>query len=138
MKKSVVIIGAALIVISIAIGAMGAHALKEILNDKSLSSLETAVRYQMYMGIAILSLGMNYHKFRKRSFNYFYLFILSGTILFSFSIYGLIWADHSALFSLKKVVGPITPLGGTLMIIGWSIFIVELLQKKDEGPGEIQ
>jgi len=132
MKKSVVIIGAILILISIAVGAMGAHALKEILSVKSLNSIETAVRYQMYMGIAILSLGMNYHKFRKRSFNYFYLFILIGSILFSFSIYGLIWADYSSLFSLKKVIGPITPLGGTLMIIGWSIFIVQLLQKKDE------
>ncbi len=132
MKKSVVIIGALLIVISIAVGAMGAHALKEILSVNSLSSLETAVRYQMYMGIAILSLGMNYHKFKKRSFNYFYLFILIGSILFSFSIYGLIWADYSSLFSLKKVVGPITPLGGTLMIIGWSIFIVQFLQKKED------
>jgi len=134
MKKSVVIVGAVLIVISIAVGAMGAHALKEILSDSSLKSLETAVRYQMYMGIAILSLGLNYHKFRKRSFNYFYLFILLGSILFSFSIYGLIWADHSSFFSLKKVFGPLTPLGGTLMIIGWSIFIVQFSRQKEDDP----
>ena len=132
MKKSVVIVGAILILISISVGAMGAHALKEILSETNLTSLETAVRYQMFMGISILSLGMNYHKFRKRNFTYFYTFILLGSLLFSFSIYGLIWADYSSLFSLKKVFGPLTPLGGTLMIIGWSIFIFQFTQKEVE------
>lgn len=131
MKKGVVITGAILILFSIILGAFGAHALKEILSIKSLQSFETGVRYQMYMGISILSLGFNYHRFRKRSFKLFFTLILSGTLLFSLSIYALAWADYNMLFSFKRILGPITPLGGTLMIVGWSILIFQFLRPKE-------
>lgn len=132
MKKGVVITGALLILFAILLGAFGAHALKEILNEKSLQSFETGVRYQMYMGIAILTLGFNYHRFRKRKFKLFYFFILLGTLLFSFSIYGLVWADYAMLLTLRKVLGPITPLGGTLLIVGWSMFIFQFVRSDEE------
>jgi uncharacterized membrane protein YgdD (TMEM256/DUF423 family) len=131
MKKGVVISGAILIFVAIILGAFGAHALKEILSTQSLQTFETGVRYQMYMGIAILSLGFNYHRFRKKKFNLFFGFILSGTLLFSLSIYGLIWAEQIQLFSLKKILGPITPLGGTLMLIGWGMLIVQFSTQKE-------
>ena len=132
MKKGVVITGALFIMFAIILGAFGAHALKEILSDANLKSLETGIRYQMYMGLSILTLGLNYHKFRKKHFKVFYAFMLSGTLLFSFSIYGLVWADTAMLFSLKKVFGPITPLGGTLLIVGWTIFIIQFLSPDKE------
>jgi len=125
MKKEVVIIGAFLILISIILGAFGAHALKEILSAESLSSFHTGTQYQMYMGIAILLLGFNYHKFRKKYFKIFFWLIFIGSILFSFSIYGLSWANYTMNVSLRSVLGPITPLGGTLMIVGWIVFIVQ-------------
>lgn len=131
MKKSIVITGGILILIAVALGAMGAHALKEILTDKNMTSFETGVRYQMYMGLAIMALGLNYSKFRKRSFKLFIGFIITGTILFSLSIYGLVWADTVGA-SLKMIFGPITPLGGTLMIIGWLLFILQFLTHKEE------
>ncbi|RLD26884.1 MAG: DUF423 domain-containing protein [Bacteroidetes bacterium] len=131
MKKSIVIVGGVLILFGIILGAMGAHALKEVLTDKNMASFETGVRYQMYMGLAILALGLNYSKFRKRSFKLFIGFILSGAILFSLSIYGLVWADTVGA-SLKMVFGPITPLGGVLMIVGWLLFILQFFTHDDE------
>lgn len=131
MKKGVVISAALLILVAIILGAFGAHALKEILSEKSLQSFETGVRYQMYMGLAILILGFNYHRFRKKQFKLFFGFILSGTLLFSLSIYGLIWAEYSMVVGLRKILGPITPLGGTLMIIGWTILIVQFISEKE-------
>jgi uncharacterized membrane protein YgdD (TMEM256/DUF423 family) len=131
MKKSVVIAGGVLILFAVILGAMGAHALKDILTDKNMLSFETGVRYQMYMGLAILTLGLNYSKFRKKSFKLFLGFILTGSLLFSLSIYGLVWADTVGA-SLKKVFGPITPLGGVLMIIGWILFIVQFFVNKEE------
>lgn len=131
MKKSVVISGGILILFAVVLGAMGAHALKNILTDKNMLSFETGVRYQMYMGLAILALGLNYSKFRKKSFKLFLGFILTGSILFSFSIYGLVWADTVGA-SAKMVFGPITPLGGVLMIIGWILFIVQFFVNKEE------
>lgn len=132
MKKGVVISGALLILVAIILGAFGAHALKEILSVKSLQSFETGVRYQMYMGIAILSLGFNYHRFRKVKFKIFYSFILIGALLFSLSIYGLVWADYSMQISLRKVLGSITPLGGTLMIVGWFMFIFQFIGSEEK------
>jgi len=131
MKKSVVIAGGILILVAVILGAMGAHALKEVLTDKNMASFETGVRYQMYMGLAILALGLNYSKFRKRSFKLFIGFILTGVLLFSLSIYGLVWADTVGA-SLKMVFGPITPLGGVLMIIGWLLFIIQFLTHEEE------
>lgn len=133
MKKGVVVTGGLMILFAIILGAFAAHALKEILSIKSLQSFETGVRYQMYMGLALLVLGFNYHRFRKRKFRLFYTFILSGTILFCLSIYGLVWADHAMVFSLRKVLGPITPLGGTLMIVGWAMLIVQFITSNEEG-----
>jgi uncharacterized membrane protein YgdD (TMEM256/DUF423 family) len=131
MKKGVVISGALLILIAIILGAFGAHALKEILSVKSLQSFETGVRYQMYMGLAILILGFNYYRFRKKQFKLFFGFILSGTLLFSLSIYGLVWAEHAMAIELRKILGPITPLGGTLMIVGWTILLVQFISQKE-------
>ena len=126
-----VIAGGILILFAVVLGAMGAHALKEVLTDNNLSSFETGVKYQMYMGLAILALGLNYSKFRKRSFKLFIGFILTGALLFSLSIYGLVWADTVGA-SLKMFFGPITPLGGVLMIIGWILFIVQFFTHKDD------
>lgn len=131
MKKGVVISGALLILIAIILGAFGAHALKDILSVKSLQSFETGVRYQMYMGLAILILGFNYYRFRKKQFKLFFGFILSGTLLFSLSIYGLVWAEHAMAIELRKILGPITPLGGTLMIVGWTILLVQFISQKE-------
>ena len=131
MKKSVVIAGGILILVAVILGAMGAHALKEVLTDNNMASFETGVKYQMYMGLAILALGLNYSKFRKRSFKLFIGFILTGALLFSLSIYGLVWADTVGA-SLKMVFGPITPLGGVLMIIGWLLFIIQFFTHEEE------
>jgi len=131
MKKSIVITGGVFILFAVILGAMGAHALKEVLTDKNLATFDTGVKYQMYMGIAILALGLNYSKFRKKSFKLFIGFIISGSLLFSLSIYGLVWAD-SVGASVKSILGPITPLGGTLMIIGWVLFIVQFTQKYED------
>lgn len=118
------------ILFAVILGAMGAHLLKEVLTAKNLATFETGVKYQMYMGIAILALGLNYSKFRKKSFQLFIGFIAAGTLLFSFSIYGLVWADTVGA-SIKGFLGPVTPLGGLLMIIGWLLFILQFIQKHE-------
>ena len=131
MKKSIVITGGVFVLLAIILGAMGAHALKEVLTDASLASFETGVKYQMYMGLAILALGLNYSKFRKNSFRLYISFIITGSLLFSFSIYGLIWADTVGA-AIKSYLGPITPLGGLLMIIGWLLFLIQFTRKYED------
>lgn len=132
MKKSITITGGLFILFAIVLGAMGAHALKEVLDNENLATFETGVRYQMYMGLAILALGLNYSKFRKRSFRVFIAFMITGTLLFSLSIYGLVWSNSAELPALKRILGPLTPFGGTLLIIGWAIFTVHFFTHKKD------
>ncbi len=128
MNKRIVIIGVILIVTAIILGAFGAHALKEILSETKLKSFETGVRYQMYHGLAFLILGLNAKRFSFSLRNVF-LFILLGVLLFCLSIYGLAMQEPANM-SLN-FLGPITPIGGLMMIIGWILFLVKLIKQKD-------
>lgn len=116
------------IVLATLLGAFGAHALKKVLSVESLASFETGVKYQMYQGLALLVLGVMANKW---TFNLKWPvgLIIFGTILFSFSIYGLALQD---VFGISlKFLGPITPIGGTFLIIGWSILGVKILKSEE-------
>ncbi len=101
-----------LIVTGILTGAFGAHALKETLSSEKLESYKTGVFYQLFNALALLVLSVNSHKF-KAGIKTAMILILTGIILFSGSIYILATVKHATF------MGPVTPLGGTLMIAGW-------------------
>jgi uncharacterized membrane protein YgdD (TMEM256/DUF423 family) len=129
MNRTIVLTGTILLLISIVLGAFGAHALKELVNEEQLISFETGVRYQMVHGLALLVLGLNAsrHSFQLKS-TFRLLFV--GVILFSISIYFLSLQD--VLEVKLKFLGPITPLGGLLMIVGWSVYGVQLFRSKSD------
>lgn len=106
--------------LAIILGAFGAHALKKILNEEQLNSFETGVKYQMYHAIILLLLGFQL-KFTQPIENYIVYCFIGGIILFSFSIYGLVIS--SAKNKKLRFLGPITPLGGLLLTIGWGLFL---------------
>ena len=114
MNRTSVITGIILIVIAIVLGAFGAHALKDKLSSTQLSSFEVGVRYQMYHGLALLSVGFaaSQLKFSLKLFN---RMIIIGTIAFCLSIYLLAMKD---LMGVKlSFLGPVTPIGGVFLII---------------------
>ena len=100
-------------------GAFGAHALNELLDDYGKSIYNKAVLYHMFHSIAILILGL-INKIQPeiqlsmagRSFVF-------GIILFSGSLYIL------AITGIKSL-GMITPIGGILFIIGWVFLIIKV------------
>ena len=106
--------------LAIIFGAFGAHALKKILNEEQLKNFETGVKYQMYHAIVLLILGFQL-EFTQPLENYIVYSFISGIILFSFSIYGLVIS--SAKNKKLRFLGPITPLGGLLLTIGWGLFL---------------
>ncbi|MBL4644073.1 MAG: DUF423 domain-containing protein [Flavobacteriaceae bacterium] len=106
--------------LAIILGAFGAHALKKILNEEQLKSFETGVKYQMYHAIVLLLLGFQL-EFTQPIENYIVYSFIGGIILFSFSIYGLVIS--SAMNKKLRFLGPITPLGGLLLTIGWGLFL---------------
>jgi len=105
-------------------GAFGAHLLKKKLTTDQLQSFETGVKYQMYHGIVLLVLGFNLNIDTLVDTFSIYAFIV-GTILFSFSIYGLVIS--SANNKKMRFLGPITPLGGLFLVLGWGLLIYKFI-----------
>lgn len=105
-------------------GAFGAHLLKKKLTIDQLNSFETGVKYQMYHAIILLVLGFQLDISATINLYIIYAFII-GVILFSFSIYGLVIS--SAKNKKIKFLGPITPLGGLLLVLGWFLLICKFI-----------
>ena len=107
-----------LIIIAIILGAIGTHYLQNIITEKELKSIEIGVRYQLFHGISILILALNAQKFNlniTKSLN----IMTIGVFLFSFSIYLL--SIQRLLDIPMDFLGPITPIGGFLLITSWII-----------------
>ncbi len=127
MKTLTLIIGAFYGMLSIILGAFGAHAFKKILSPEKLESFETGVRYQMYAAFFLLIAGWIL-KFETRSENWISWLMILGTFFFSFSIYFLSFQQYWGVN--LKFLGPITPIGGLLMIISWALLIFYFVKIK--------
>ena len=124
MNQFTLIFAAIFGMLAIIFGAFGAHALKKILNNDQQKSFETGVKYQMYHAIVLLIFGFQL-EFLKPIESYIIYCFIFGTILFSFSIYGLVIS--SAKNKKMRFLGPITPLGGLLLTIGWVMFLYNII-----------
>ena len=125
MNNKLISIAALLAFLSVALGAFGAHSLNELLTTEKLNSFETGVRYQFYHSLALLIIGLNANKLNATAL--IGKFMLIGIVFFSFSIY---------LLSLQELIGinlsllgPITPIGGLLLMISWLILIFKNYKK---------
>lgn len=125
MHKKMVLTASVLICISIILGAFGAHGLKEIVAENELIIFDKGVKYQMYMGLAFLIIGLSANQL-KFELKWFFALALIGVIIFSSMLYLLTFKE---LIPSLKICGAIVPIGGTLMIISWVVFIVKLIRK---------
>ena len=120
MKNFTLIIGGIYGLLSVILGAFGAHAFKKILSVERLESFETGVRYQIYAAFFLLIVGYIL-KFETSSEKWISILMIAGAFLFSVSIYFLSFQDYWGVN--LKFLGPITPLGGLFMIISWGMLI---------------
>jgi len=121
MKEITLIFGALYGMLSVIFGAFGAHALKKKFTTEQLASFETGVKYQMYHAILLVIIGLALPMVNTIEHVMAFFFII-GIFLFSFSIYGL--CISSSRNNKIKILGPITPLGGLCLVIGWILLIV--------------
>ena len=125
MNNKLISIAALLAFLSVAIGAFGAHTLNELLTTEKLNSFETGVRYQFYHSLALLIIGLNANKLNATVL--IGKFMLIGIVFFSFSIYLL---SLQELIGINlSILGPITPIGGLLIMISWLILIFKNYKK---------
>jgi uncharacterized membrane protein YgdD (TMEM256/DUF423 family) len=127
-QKNMLVAGASLCGLAVVLGAFGAHWLADRLAPQQLQSFETGVRYQMYHGLAILVLSMSPF-LSWSSVRWVARFWLAGVLMFSVSIYILATRDLLQTQSFAHFFGPVTPLGGLLMIAGWINLVIAALKK---------
>ena len=127
MDKRILLVAAILGVTAIILGAFGAHALKKVLSEAQLQSFEVGVRYQMYHALFLLFIGVFAFLNEKERLVIFWLTI-TGVLFFSGSIYLL--ATNGITNFKTKFLGPITPIGGLLLISAWSYLFYSILSKK--------
>lgn len=120
MKINSLRAGSVFCFIAVAGGALGAHALKKVLNPDQLTAWETAIRFLMFHGLALLMLWF-LNKADSQKFKIPVALIFYGTILFSGSIMLLVTAP---LFNISlSFLGPVTPVGGIGLLAGWGWMI---------------
>lgn len=125
MEKQSTVLASIFLMLSIVLGAFGAHALKDILPQDLQHTFDVGVRYQgsLSMGILILALNADRFSFQMKGL---LRAMLIGMLLFSGSIYGIVALKHAGM--AVGILGPITPIGGAVSIISWCVFIFRLLK----------
>ena len=104
------------VALGIALGALGAHGLKPHLSESQMDSYKTAVIYHLLMGVVLWG-WQNFKQEKGKDIFYKWLFI--GSVLFSFSIYLLVLLPVFTPITSVNFLGPITPIGGLIMISAW-------------------
>lgn len=117
----------------VALGALGAHALKQkvqegVLTIEQLNAFDTATKYQLIHAIVLFILAyINRDKQTKLYTIASYLMVL-GVIFFSGSIYILATQNISGIHA-GFILGPLTPMGGILLIAGWICITIQGAKK---------
>lgn len=110
---------------AVVIGAFGAHALKEVLTETQQASFETGIRYQMYHALLLLLISLRAKIQSKVVLN----LLVTGVFLFSGSIY-LLNLKQTLELDFLGFLGPITPIGGLLLISAWSTLLIKVIRSK--------
>lgn len=110
-------LGALLAFLGVALGAFGAHALSGTLSPDRLETYETAVRYQMFHALGLLALGALPRRAQRAA-----PWLFWGSVVFSGSLYTLVFSDVS-------ILGAVAPVGGVVQLIGWTLLFFSLNKK---------
>lgn len=98
---------------SVALGAFGAHGLKNILSPGLLQTFHTGVDYQALHSLALLAVGLLEGRLQARALTLAGWSFASGILVFSGSLYLLALTD-------ARWLGALTPFGGILLLVGWA------------------
>jgi uncharacterized membrane protein YgdD (TMEM256/DUF423 family) len=103
-------LGALAALVAVALGAFGAHALRDRLAPDALAVFEVGVRYHMYHALALLAVAAAHARWPAAAVAG-WLFV-AGIVVFSGSLYLLAWSG-------ARWLGAVTPLGGLAFLAGW-------------------
>ncbi|MHA4894896.1 DUF423 domain-containing protein [Pedobacter sp. PWIIR3] len=127
MNRSILLTASIFGALAVVLGAFGAHGLKQLIDPAALTIWTKGVEYQFYHTFALLFLSQL--KSSKQLSLAFWFFTM-GTVLFSGSLYLLATRSITNL-SFVNFIGPITPIGGLLLILGWLMLFLSALKIKN-------
>lgn len=123
MQRRWMALGAILTMLSVAIGAFGAHMLKDKIGASAIATYETGVQYHMIHALALLIVGLTAGQLgASTKLQWAARLLFTGIIIFSGSLYVL-------SISGIKILGAITPIGGVSFIAGWLLFAMDVWQR---------
>jgi uncharacterized membrane protein YgdD (TMEM256/DUF423 family) len=111
---------------AVTIGAFGSHLLKEQMTPDVASSWQTAVNYQFYHALALLSIGILYKRYHSRTLVNAATFMIMGTVFFSGSLYASSLLTMAGRSGGLGMFGFVTPIGGACLIMGWIFLILSV------------
>ncbi|WP_145329088.1 DUF423 domain-containing protein [Paenibacillus xylanexedens] len=123
MQRRWMTLGAILTMLSVAIGAFGAHMLKGKIGASAIATYETGVQYHMIHALALMIVGLTAGQLgASTKLQWAARLLFTGIIIFSGSLYVL-------SISGIKILGAITPIGGVAFIAGWLLFAMDVWQR---------
>ncbi|HVZ56199.1 MAG TPA: DUF423 domain-containing protein [Chitinophagaceae bacterium] len=125
MRKPFLSWGALLGGLAVALGAFGAHGLKQVAGPGTVAVFQTGVQYQMYHALALLVTGLLLERSPHRRLVAAGYCFLAGIGLFSGSLYLLTYLEVAGRSGLG-VAGVITPVGGLFFLAGWLLLLLGL------------
>lgn len=113
-ERSLVIAAAVNMLIAVAAGAFGAHALKAVVSSDMLAVWHTAVTYQIAHALGLFVIALLMPRFKSALLARAGIVMLAGIVVFSGSLYAL-------AFSGLRMLGAITPIGGAAFLLAWAM-----------------
>lgn len=112
-------LGAWFAFVGVALGAFGAHALKDKISPAALEIWHTGVLYHLFHALALILVGMISAQQDSKLVNTSGKLFAAGIVIFGGSLYGLALSNVTV-----KWLGAITPLGGVCFLAGWACLAV--------------
>jgi uncharacterized membrane protein YgdD (TMEM256/DUF423 family) len=126
MNRKILITASLFGAIAVVLGAFGAHGLKNLISADALTIWAKGVEYQFYHTFVLLFLSQLPDSKLTRLAHVFFSF---GILFFSGSLY-LLATRAITEISFANYIGPVTPIGGLLFIIGWGMLFLSALKSK--------
>ena len=138
MRKKALVFASISGCLAVILGALGAHQLTKyaeegVITQKSLHAFQTATEYQLLHSILMLTLIALQFKVAMY-FKYIMYLLAGGIILFSGSIYILVYSEVEGISA--NWAGPLTPVGGVCLIASWFLLVLSAFKFNEKSiPG---
>lgn len=121
MCRALVAAGAVLGLLAVALGAFGAHAIRDHISADRMAIYQTGVQYHLAHALAILLVAQMADRLNTRAVGWLWV---AGVVIFSGSLYTL------AITGIR-VLGAITPIGGVCFLVGWALLAARAIRARD-------